>query len=145
MKLKASYEIKIAKSKNRHTAPPLDLNKWREFIDLHQDYFTWEENTENGKKTLKEIDLVDDSFKERILYALDKKTCVAEYLEKKSYHAMSVTFYEDDINEISIIFNRKAKLEDLKVFLEMAEYIEANLYVESTKVTWEMLKERNNN
>ncbi len=119
----------------------LNLEKWRNFVISHKDFFLWEEDTSSGKETLQNIDLVDESFKGRVLYALNKRTCVAEYLKKKGYYAMSATFYEDNINEISIVFGRKPKLDDLRIFLEMAEYIDANLYVGSTKVTWEMLEE----
>jgi hypothetical protein len=64
MDLKTIRELDIAMS-TIYYAPQgiqvqegINYSKWVKYIDLHQDYFTWAENTEEGKEILANIDLL---------------------------------------------------------------------------------------
>jgi len=136
MKLKSSSNINIAKSV-MHTAntllQPLDYQKWKDFIECHNDYFIWNEHTEKGKNRLQNIQNVPEDFKKRVLATLNKGVCLAEYNKASGNYNISVTFYEE-LNWITIQFSRTPKPEDLKIFIEMANHLDALLLVDRTTI-----------
>jgi len=112
---------------------PLDYNKWVRFIDDRPNFFTWNENTESGKKTLQNIDEISENFRERVLASLSKGGCFAEYDSKKGNYNISISINKIN-NWITIQFARTPRLEDLRIFVEMANHLDALLLVDGTKV-----------
>lgn len=118
---KAPYELGGEKSNIK-----IEYAKWVEFIDSHPNEFIWKENTIDGIKTLANIDKIPESFKERVLASLNKGACYKEFDENKGYYNINLGFnFIDSI--VSIGYERTPKLEDLKIFLEMAKYLDALL------------------
>ena len=143
MKLKRSSVIRIAKNKilSANTKlEPLDYEKWFQFIDNHLNIFIWNENTEGGKKSLLNIDNVPKNFRERVLSTLNKAICFSEWDSKRGLYNISATFY-NDLNWITIQFARTPKLEDLRIFVEMAKHLDAYLLVDGTKIIDEKVLE----
>jgi hypothetical protein len=136
MKLTKNTNFRIAKGLLDDVfakTEPLNYDKWVTFIDNNADYFIWNENTEEGKKSLQNIDNVPQDFKERVLSTLSKGICFSEFNGEKRLYDISVTFYED-LNWITIQFARTPKLEDLKIFVEMAKHLDALLLKDGTEI-----------
>ena len=136
MKLTKGTDFKIAKSKRPKAntiLEPLDYESWVKFIDNNQDVFIWNENTADGKETLKNINEVSVDFRDRVLSTLNKGECYSEFNDKKNIYNIGVIFYED-LNYIKIQFARTPKLEDLRIFIKMAEHLNAYLLVDGTTV-----------
>lgn len=139
MKLKRSSNITIAKSvipTANTVLEPLDCQKWKDFIDYHKDYFIWNENTAEGKRTLEKINEFSERIKAKILSTLSKGVCFSEYNSATDKYNISVTFYEE-LNWITIQFSRSPKLDDLKIFVEMANHLDALLLVDGTVIVSE--------
>lgn len=136
MKLTKNTNFRIAKGllDNVFTkTEPLDNERWIEFIDNHSDYFIWNENTEEGKKNLQNIDKVPEDFKERVLASLNKSGCFAEFDEQRKLYNISVGINRE-YNWVTIQFARIPKLEDLKIFVEMAKHLDALLLKDGTDI-----------
>lgn len=136
MKIKKDTDFKIAKgtidtvfTKNES----LDYDKWVEFVDQNKDHFLWKEETAQGKQNLLEIDKVPESFRGRVLASLNKGACFKEFDEKKGFYNINVSINKAN-NWISIGFERGAKPEDLKIFVEMAAYLDAYLLMDGTTI-----------
>ena len=143
MKLTKNTNFRIAKGLLNDVfdkTKPLDYDNWVKFVDENFDYFIWNENTEEGKKSLQNIVNVPEDFKERVLASLNKVRCFAEFDDKKSLFNISVSFYED-LNWITIQFARTPKLEDLKIFVEMAKYLDALLLKDGKEIIDEKMIE----
>ena len=129
MVLKKIRDLNIAKNQfdfSKDIIAPLDYLKWVKYIEERQNYFTWEENTARGIFLKENIDKVPEKFRENTLFGLNKISCSAEYNLKKKYYDIAVTFHRK-LKRISISFERKVKIEDLKLFLDMANYLDALL------------------
>lgn len=136
MKLKRGSNIKIAKNKmpKANTAlEPLDYKKWIEFVENNQDVLIWHEDTSEGKQIMKDIDSVPENFKERVLSSLNKVSCYADFNEKKGAYNLYAGFNEK-YNWITINIVEISKSEDLEIFVKMADYLDALLLVDGTKV-----------
>lgn len=136
MRLTKGTDFKIAKSKRPKAntiLEPLDYERWIKFVDNYQGFFIWNENTKKGKEALKNIDDFSDRIKFKVLSTLNKGICYSEFNQKKNSYNIGVTFYED-LNYIRIQFARTPKLEDLRIFIEMAEYLDAYLLVNDKKI-----------
>lgn len=132
---KAPYELAGDKS-NRN----IDYLRWVEFIDNHPKDFIWYEKTKSGIEVLTNIDKVPNEFKERVLIGLNKCSCFKEFDNRKGYYNIHAGFnFTDDI--VSIGFERTPKLEDLKIFVEMAKYLDALLLVDGTRIIDEKMTE----
>ena len=83
----------------------INYSKWVEYIDTHQDYFTWAEDTMEGKEALANIDKVPESFRERTLKTYSKNRCCAEYNDKKKYYEVIISNYDQ---KIGISFEKKS-------------------------------------
>ena len=83
----------------------INYSKWVEYIDTHQDYFTWAEDTMEGKEALANIDKVPESFRERTLKTYNKNRCCAEYNDKKKYYEVIISNYDQ---KIGISFEKKS-------------------------------------
>jgi hypothetical protein len=112
---------------------PLDYKKWVDFIDVHQEQFIWREKTKDGIDALNNIDNVPESFRERVMNSLKKGSCYKEFDEEKGYYNINVGF--NNINHwISIGFERTPVITDLKIFLEMANHLDALLLKDGTEI-----------
>ena len=119
---------------------PLEYDKWVEFVDNHSDYFIWNENTDEGKKSLQNIDNVPEDFKERVLASLNKGGCFAEFDGQRNIYNISVGINKE-YNWITIQFARTPKLEDLKIFVEMAKHLNAFLLKDGKEIIDEKMIE----
>lgn len=136
MKLTKNTDFRIAKGLLKDIfakTEPLDSDKWIQFIENHSDYFIWNEDTEEGKKTLENINEISEDFKERILTSLNKTSSYAEYNYRNKKYDIFVGFYSS-LNYIKIQFARTPKLEDLKIFIEMAKHLDALLLKDGKEI-----------
>lgn len=137
MKLTKSTSFTIAKDKIKNVftkLEPLNYERWVEFIDNNQDFFIWNENTEEGKKTLENINEVSEGyFRERVLASLNKGACSSEFNTKKDVYNIRISINNVN-NWITINFARTPKLKDLSIFIEMVEYLDAYLLINDKKI-----------
>lgn len=132
---KTPYTLGGDKSKSN-----IEYLKWIDFIDSHFEDFTWKENTKSGIETLENMDKVPDSFKQRVLASLNKSACYKEFDVKKGYYNINIGFNHID-KMINIGFERTPKLEDLKIFVEMAKYLDALLLKDGKEIIDEKMIE----
>lgn len=100
--------------------------KWAEFIDKNSDYYTWLENTDEGRETLSNIDKIPLDFREGILKGHNKCKAYAEFNAKKKYHEVIVAF-NPDLGVIGTTFQKPVTKVHLKRLLDMANYLDAYL------------------
>jgi hypothetical protein len=112
---------------------PLDREKWREFIDNNQNEFIWYEKTKSGIEALENLAQVPEDFKKRVIASLNKVSCFKEFDEKTESYNIDCSFSSAN-NWISIGFERTPKIEDLKIFLEMATHLDALLLKDGTEI-----------
>jgi len=136
MKIEHNSNIIIAKNKmtNANTVlERLDYQKWIGFVENHSDIFTWKENTTEGIQIIKDIDNVPEDFKERVLASLNKISCYANFNKQKKTYDIYAGF-NSKFNWITISFASTLKLEDLRVFVEMANHLDALLLKDGTDI-----------
>ena len=104
----------------------LPYNKWVEYIEMHQDYYTWYENTEGGISEKNNMDKIPESFREKVLYSLNKTSVRAEFNKKKRYYEVVVQF-NDKLNVIGTTFMKPIKKEHLRRLLDLANHLDALL------------------
>jgi len=104
----------------------IDYIEWVRFIDDPQDEFIWFEDTQKGKNLLKNIDKVPDSFKERVFGGLNKSACYSEFDKSKGYYNIMISF-NSVRSTVNISFECNPKIEDFKILIEMANYLNAIL------------------
>lgn len=112
---------------------PMEYEKWTKFVNNHSHELIWNENTKDGIEAIANIDKVPESFKERVLGSLNKVRCFSDYDDKKQYYNINCSFSSEN-NWVSIGFERTPKIEDLKIFLEMAKYLDALLLKDGTTI-----------
>lgn len=132
---KKTYDLGGDKSKS-----DIQYSKWVEFIDSHPNDFIWYENTKDGIEIFQNIDKVPDSFRNRTLKGLNKYSCFKEFDVKKGYYNINLGFNDID-NLVSIGFERTPKLEDLKIFVEMAKHLDALLLKDGKEIIDEKMIE----
>ena len=134
MHLKKIRDLQIAKNKLDIFVvnEELDYSKWVEYVMQHSDYFIWDEDTEEGKLTLANIDKVPENFRERVLGGLNKTGCYAEYNDKRMHYDIHVSFFSE-YNYIGVGFERPLIVNDLRKFLDMATYLDAYLLNDNGK------------
>ena len=112
---------------------PLEYRKWIDFVDRNQNEFIWYEKTKSGLEAFENIDKVPEEFKERVIVSLNKVRCYKEFDEKQGFYNISCGF--SSVNDwVSIGFDRTPKLENFKIFVAMAKYLDALLLVDGTKI-----------
>lgn len=119
---------------------PLNYEKYVDFIDRNQSEFIWYEKTKSGIEATENIDKVPEDFKEGVIASLKKITCFKEFDNKKSYYNINCGFSSMN-NRISIGFERTPKLEDLKIFVQMAKYLDALLLKDGQEIIDEKMIE----
>ncbi len=109
-----------------HVKNKLSYEKWIEYIDAHQDYFTWYEDTKNGIFEKANIDKIPKDFKEKVLKNLDKTEVQAEFNKKKDYYEIVIN-YNRELGIIGTTFMKPITKEHLRRLLDMANYLDAHL------------------
>lgn len=126
----------IAKEKYRNRknlTKQVSYSNWVEFIDNHQGYFIWQEDTEEGKETLKNLDKIPESFREGILKSHNRSRAFAEYNEKKGYYEIYIDYIEL-FGTVSTTFQKKIEKRHLEILLDMADYLDALLLNNGTEI-----------
>ena len=111
----------------------IDYQKWVEYINDNQDFFTWYENTESGKYILNSIDTIPEKFQEIALASLNKVRCEAKFNPKKNYYDISVSCSEIT-QRVTIMFERRPKIEEIRMFLDMAKHLDAMLLYRGKRI-----------
>jgi hypothetical protein len=108
-------------------------DQWVKFIDAHPQDFVWNENTKSGIEALGSSEKVPDNFRERVLASLRKNACYKEFDKQKGLYNINIAFNHEK-QRVSIGFERIPKLEDLKIFLQMAKYLDGLLLKDGTEI-----------
>ena len=111
----------------------LSYSRWIEFIETRKDYFTWLEDTEEGKTTLANLNEVPESFRTKILKAHDRMKALAEFSPEKGYFEVIVQFNER-LGVIGTTFQKEIKQHHLEVLFKMAEYLDAYVLNNGTQI-----------
>ena len=136
MIMKAIKDLSIAKNVyfyNKDIKEIVSYNKWVDFIDQNADFFTWLEDTEQGKKTLENISSIPESFRSGILKGHNKSRAFGEFNIKKGYYEMYVDYHEQS-GKITTTFQKPIKKAHIKLLQEMAVHCEALLLNNGTEI-----------
>ena len=115
-KYKWSDEIKIR----------VNYEKWTQFIDYNDDYYTWFEKTEDGIFREEHLNEIPEKFRKGAMEQLNKCQALAEFNFKKGWYEIVVDFNKD-LGFISTNFMRKVTKKHLLKLLDMANYLDAHL------------------
>ncbi len=129
MNLKKIRDLDIAKKPfdySKDIEEDLDYSKWTGYIDMYSDYFIWDEDTEDGRLQLNSLDKIPEWAREKVLIGLNKGRCFAEFDKKKNHYLLSVAVHTE-LKRIRVTFERIPTIDDLKRFLDMANYLDAYL------------------
>ena len=110
----------------------LDYIKWKDYVNA-SDLFVWFENTKDGQEILSKIDTIPDDFKESFISLFNYTRCYTDYNSKKDVYNISVVFYEE-LKRITVSFEKKVTVDDLKLCLEMANYLDALLLKDGKQI-----------
>jgi hypothetical protein len=136
MKLNKIRTFKIAKEKHEWSKDikiKVDYKKWVEFIDNNQDYFIWYENTKDGIHRKNNLDKIPENYRDGFIKKLKKINAFSNYNEKEKYYENRI-IYHREFGFIMLDFESKPRKEDLKIFLKMAEYLDAYLLINGKKI-----------
>lgn len=136
MKFKDIRDLSIAKEPYTNRSKiknKLSRDKWIEFIERNQEYFTWLENTEKGKQTLSNLEAVPESFREAVVKGHFKTQACAEFNSGKGYYEILIEFI-DKYGTISTTFIKPIDKAHLHILFNMAEYLDALLLNNGTQV-----------
>jgi hypothetical protein len=111
----------------------LEYEKWVDYINKNLDYFTWYEDTKDGKNLKKNLHEVPESFLDKIVNSLSKTKVLAEYNEKKGFYEIVIS-YSQKYGVINMTYQKKITKEHLQRLLEMANYLDALLLVDGKYV-----------
>lgn len=143
MNLKKIRELDIAKSKFQFANQineRVDYEKWVTYVD-NSSLFIWYEDTIEGKELLSKINEIPDDFKNSCLALLNKVRCfLIEHSDKNKY-AVSIG-YSLESKKISISFVKYPKIDELKIFIEMAKHLDAILVKDGKEVIDEKIIEQ---
>jgi len=134
MKLNKISELEIAKRPfdiSKVCSEGLNYTDWVSFIERCG--FVWKEDTEDGRKALEDIDAIPESFRGRVLQSLNKRTACYDFDENKNQYRVLMTF-RSEFNYIGINIEGKLSIEDLNIFLDMANYLNALLLIGGKEV-----------
>jgi hypothetical protein len=140
MILKKVRDLAIAKNRYFYTPEGINIDghldylKWIEYINIHSHIFIWFEDTDKGKNILANIDKIPEDFKDSILSLLNKVRCFAEFNPKKNIYEISLGGSPQDNKKIAVSFNRQPNTNDLRMFLEMANYLDALLLYNGNEI-----------
>lgn len=119
----------------------VNYEKWVDFIEQNCDYFTWLENTKEGKERLLNLYKIPESFRKGIIEGHNKKRAFCEYNLEKGYFEVYIS-YNKEFGLITTSFQKSLKKAHIKLLLEMAEHCEALLLNNGSEIiTWETIGE----
>lgn len=84
----------------------LSKDRYIEFVEKNSNYFTWLEDTTDGKEALRDINSIPESFREGFLKAHNKTHACAEFNFKKKYYELTLNF-NDEFGIIASTFQKK--------------------------------------
>jgi hypothetical protein len=116
MKIKEIKDPTIAKEKFEWPwliENKLSHERWIEYIENNQDYFTWEENTISGISLKNNIEKIPINFREKLLISLNKRKALAEFSQKKGWHEIVIS-YNEKYGIISTTFMKPITKQNLK-------------------------------
>jgi hypothetical protein len=125
MKIKDPSIAKETYEQARFVQNKLSYEKWVEYIDAHQDYYTWEDDTPDWIHLIENINKVPEWAREGILNS-HKVRVLAEYNKKKGWHEIDLAFHRD-LGIITTTFQKSITQEHLKRLLDLANYLDAYL------------------
>lgn len=111
----------------------VDYQSWVNYIDNNPQLFVWFEDTEDGKEVLSKIDSFPLKMQQSLLSLLNRVRCFAKFNSKKGYYDLSVA-YSIEGKRVSISFERKPTIEELRLFLDMANHLGAYLLLDRKKI-----------
>ncbi len=117
----------------------LDYKEWKEYIDNLPE-FIWFEDTKDGQEILSKIDTIPDDFKESFVSLFNYTSCYRDLDIKKNRYNIGVVFHKE-LKRITVSFEKKVTIEDLKVFLEMAKHLDALLLKDGVEIIGEKVIE----
>jgi hypothetical protein len=128
--LKKIKDLDIAKNQFdflKDIKKPLDYSKWVQYINNNPDIFIWYEDTPDGIDAKQNIDKIPDKFKECTMALLNKVRCFTDFNKKKNIYNMSFGCSKNNNETVAISFNKVPTIKDLKLCLDMANYLDAYL------------------
>ncbi|MBL6445814.1 hypothetical protein JMN32_05820 [Fulvivirga sp. 29W222] len=134
--MKKIFNLWIAKETFDYVAnvkQRLNYDDWVNFIDSNKNYFTWQEETEEGKETLANIEKVPEGFRERVIKGHSKHKALAEFNSKKGYYEVLIS-YNEELGIISTTFQKPVKKQHLNMLLDMAKRLQAYLLNNGTEI-----------
>jgi len=135
MKLKNIKNPSIAKEiyeQARFVQNKLSYEKWVEYIDAHQNYFTWEDDTPDGIYRREHIDEYPEWAKEGILNSR-KGRALAEFNKRKGWYEIDLAFH-GNFGIITTTFQKRITKEHLKRLLDFADYLNAYVLNNGKKI-----------
>ncbi|MBJ2124824.1 hypothetical protein [Flavobacterium sp. IB48] len=106
----------------------ISYEKWVDFIESNKEYFIWYENTEEGRKTLLNINQVPDWAKQGLLQRLNKTNAYStNKIVAHPFDFIVRYFSEEGIVRIDI--EKKMTKELLSILLEMAVFLNGKLVI----------------
>ncbi|MEJ8591612.1 hypothetical protein JSO54_10250 [Riemerella anatipestifer] len=118
----------------------LDYIKWKNYINT-SDLFVWFENTKDGQEVLSKMDTIPDDFKESFLSLFNYTSCYQDWNTKKNIYNVGVVFHKE-LKRITISFEKKVTISDLKLFLDMAKHLNALLLKDGMEIIDEKVIEK---
>lgn len=110
----------------------LNYMKWKNYIDI-SNLFVWFENTKDGQEILSKINIIPEDFKESFLSLFNYSSCYRDWNTKDNIYNVGVVFHKE-LRRITVSFEKKITVEDLKLFLEMANHLEALLLKDGKEI-----------
>jgi hypothetical protein len=111
----------------------LDYDSWVNFIENHREYFIWYEETTDGEDALRNIDIVPDWAKERVLYSLNKKRVYSTDTLMKNPTDLVISYSESD-KRVSVSIEKNLNEKTAKILLSMAKHLNALLLKNGTEI-----------
>ena len=111
----------------------INYSKWIKFIENHQEYFVWYEETKNGIETSKNINLVPEWAKERVLNSLNKRNVYVTNKLMKNPNDLVIT-YSDSDKRVHISLDKNLNKNSGKILLKMANHLDALLLKDGDEV-----------
>ena len=121
-------DLSIAKEKfNRvdKISNKIAYEPWVEYMEKKVSNFFWLEDTEEGKRTLANIDKIAEDFRQRILENHSKREAILGYNQKDESFLIQLNY--TDYGLISISLEKKLKKAHLQTLLYRANGLDAYL------------------
>ena len=135
IKIKSNKNLAIAREKYNNPlsiSKKLSFEKWVEYINIHQEYFTWEDDSADGIYRKNNIDKIPEWANEGILNS-QKGKALAEFNKKKGWYEVVLSFHKD-LGIITTTFQKKIEKKHLLHLLELANYLDALLLIDGKTV-----------